>query len=388
MTGKRLEEPISLQKLIDNIPAGVMLIDAETHVIEQVNRETAILFGARPEDIVGHVCHNFICQTEKGACPVTDKNETISSAERVFCRADGTSCAVIKSVKKIMVDGREKLLECLIDISARKKAEEENRRLGQNLRQSDKMIALGTLISGITHEINNPNCAILVTAPLVCDIMEQLFPRLDSLREESGQFMVGGMTYDQVREKLPRLLKGMEESGRRIDAVITRLKKFIRANAARNVPQLLDLNQVVRESFDLIQSRVRKRTENFDLILSKEPILIMGDFADLGQIVINLLFNAIEALENKNQAVSIKCQVDLTNLAAVLEIRDEGCGISESDLSQVLDPFFTTKRDSGAVGLGLTVAAGIIQEHRGKLELESTPGMGTVARVTFPLGEA
>ncbi|MEI8205470.1 MAG: response regulator [Kiritimatiellales bacterium] len=109
--------------LLDNIDAGVVVVDPATHYVERVNPKAAEMFGARIDQLVGFVCHQFICPTEKGHCPVTDLGQEVNNSERMLLRADGSSIAIVKSVRKIRISGKEKLLETFVDITSRKQAE-------------------------------------------------------------------------------------------------------------------------------------------------------------------------------------------------------------------------------------------------------------------------
>ncbi len=111
--------------LLDNIEVGVVVIDPVTHQIDRVNPKAAEMFGAPVEQIIGSVCHRFLCPAEKGRCPVTDLGQEVDNSERVLLRADGSSMDIMKSIRRISMDGKEKLLETFIDITQRRQAEAE-----------------------------------------------------------------------------------------------------------------------------------------------------------------------------------------------------------------------------------------------------------------------
>ena len=109
--------------LLSNLPAGVVIVDPETRVIEQVNEHAAALFGAPAERLLGQRCHALLCPATEGACPVCDLGMAVDNSERVMLRADGSRLAILKTVKRVRLGGREKLLECFVDISERRRAE-------------------------------------------------------------------------------------------------------------------------------------------------------------------------------------------------------------------------------------------------------------------------
>ncbi len=119
----------SLRILLDNIDAGIIVVDPKTHIIERVNHGASQMFGSPIEHITGHVCHCFVCPAEQGCCPITDKNQVIENADRVLLKANGEQIPILKSVKRIQIDGQEKLLETFVNITERKRIELELRKL-------------------------------------------------------------------------------------------------------------------------------------------------------------------------------------------------------------------------------------------------------------------
>jgi len=124
----QLRESEALQRLLmDSLSAGVAIIDAETHVVEQVNPAAARMLGTDAANIVGKICHDVLCPAEKSRCPITDLGQTVDNAERALVRADGSHLPVLKSALRLAIKGRPKLLETFVDISERKQAEENLR---------------------------------------------------------------------------------------------------------------------------------------------------------------------------------------------------------------------------------------------------------------------
>jgi len=111
--------------LLDNIEVGVVVIDPVTHHIDRVNPKAAEMFGAPADQIIGSICHRFLCPAETGRCPVTDLGQEVDNSERVLLRVDGSSMDIMKSIRRISIDGKDKLLETFIDITQRRKAEAE-----------------------------------------------------------------------------------------------------------------------------------------------------------------------------------------------------------------------------------------------------------------------
>ncbi|MEI6308743.1 MAG: PAS domain S-box protein [bacterium] len=137
---KRAEEALResevLQRiLLDNLPAGVVIVDPVTRVIERVNDHVASLFGAPVDHLVGQRCHSLLCPTSEGACPVLDLGQDVDNSDRVMLRMDGSRLPILKTVKRIQLNGKEKLLECFVDVSERKRVEEALRESEERYRQ-------------------------------------------------------------------------------------------------------------------------------------------------------------------------------------------------------------------------------------------------------------
>ncbi|MEI7501620.1 MAG: PAS domain S-box protein, partial [Bacteroidota bacterium] len=128
----QLKESEYLQRsLLENVAVGIMIIDPETRVIERINTFALSLIGESAENIIGRRCHQFICPAQEQSCPVCDKGQNVDNSERILLRADKTTIPVLKTVKRIQVGGKEKLLESFVDISIQKKAEENLSRSSQ-----------------------------------------------------------------------------------------------------------------------------------------------------------------------------------------------------------------------------------------------------------------
>ncbi len=131
----QLHKSESVQRLLlENIDAGIVIIDVGTHIIEQVNKKGLELFAGTEDQLVGKVCHCFLCTAEKGNCPVTDLGQNIDNSDRILLRADGSHLPIIKSVRHIRIYGKEKLIETFTDITDRKRAEDALQKSEQRYR--------------------------------------------------------------------------------------------------------------------------------------------------------------------------------------------------------------------------------------------------------------
>jgi two-component system NtrC family sensor kinase len=221
------------------------------------------------------------------------------------------------------------------------------------LMRAEKLAALGTLASGVAHEVNNP--------------LQPLLTNLEMALED----------LDAERPIDRELLEFAKEDVQRIQRIVTRLLEFARPGQSAAHPMHID--EVIREVLTLANkqlehARVKVKTD------LKAQRRINGSPDQLKQVFLNLIVNAMEAMPNGGEVlIATSEQYD----QLVLTVRDTGSGITEEQLPQVFDPFFTTKADG--TGLGLSVSYGIIEGHGGQIEVHSEPGNFTEFTVRLPL---
>lgn len=270
------------------------------------------------------------------------------------------------------------------DVTDRKEAEERERHHQQQLMQASKLVELGTLVSGVAHEINNPNNFIMLNAPLLVDSWQAAKPILEDYYRENGNFLLGGMMYSEMRENIPKLFSGILEGSERIKQIVADLKDYVRPDTS-DLNQPVDLNTVIQSALSLLSNMVRKSTDRFSVDLEKNLPLVKGNFQRIEQVVINLVQNACQALPDRKKGIRVSTRWDETNRKVVLQVQDEGVGIPPENLPHITDPFFSTRQDSGGVGLGLAISSRIIKEQGGALNFSSEPGIGTKAEVLLPV---
>jgi signal transduction histidine kinase len=269
------------------------------------------------------------------------------------------------------------------EIEVGEKAAEELKRRQQQLVQAGKMAALGVLVSGMAHEINNPNGLILLNLPLITDVLRDIDPILDAHYRERGDFKLGGLTYSRMRSELPLLLDETQEAAKRIKRIVDDLKQFSRKSDA-DFKELVDLNNVVRTSLRLVDNTLRRSTNNYRVHYAEPLPKVKGNSHRLEQVIVNLLLNSCQALEGPGKGIFVTTSHDRKASTVLIEVRDEGSGIPPEHLSRLTDPFFTTKRDTGGTGLGLAISAEIVREHGGAIRFESASGKGTTVVMTLP----
>jgi len=245
----------------------------------------------------------------------------------------------------------------------------EMRRLEQQcadqvqLLHQDKMMSLGRLAASVVHEINNPLAGILNYVRLMIKIMSRGEPSPDQM------------------EKFQKYLEVVESETDRCSRIVSNLLAFSRKSkmefAEVNVNELLERSLMLSQHKMALQN-IQTKTE-----LDPRAPLIRGDFNQLQQAVINLLFNAIDAMPDGGSLVLASGFNPRTNVVEI-KVRDTGCGISRENLPHIFEPFFTTKTEGKGLGLGLSTVFGIVDRHKGTLEVKSEAGKGATFTIRLP----
>jgi PAS domain S-box-containing protein len=270
------------------------------------------------------------------------------------------------------------------DITARKKAEELSRLHQHQLMQASKMVAIGTLVSGVAHEINNPNNFIMLNSKIVEDAWRSALPILESYYRENGEFIIGGMNYTEMRDSLPTLFAGISNGARRIKQIVNDLKTYVREDSA-DLTQEIDINAVIKSAVSLLSHMIKNATHAFKVAYGVNLPMLRGNFQRLEQVIINLIQNACQALPDAARGISVSVRHDSAEAAVIVTIEDEGVGMPSETIPTIMDPFFTTKSETGGVGLGLSISSRIVEEHGGRMRFTSQQDQGTVAEIFLPV---
>lgn len=266
----------------------------------------------------------------------------------------------------------------------KQQAEEQAHRRREQLFQAAKMVSLGTLVSGVAHEINNPITSIMLNAPNLSKLWDAALPVLDQHVARQGDFPVAGTSYSRLRDRIPSMVASIDADARRVSDIVADLKDFAREKPAE-MRDRVDVNDVVQKAIGLATNLIRKSTQHFSMTCAPDVPTFKGNAQRIEQVVINLVVNACQALTADDQPVTVTTRWARDSDQVVIEVRDAGAGIPDEVVQRIKDPFFTTKRDDGGTGLGLAISEKIVQDHGGRLTFESTPLKGTTVRVFFPL---
>lgn len=278
------------------------------------------------------------------------------------------------------VEGYDGLIN---NITERKRAEELAALKQQQLIQADKMASLGILVSGLAHEINNPNNFILLNAQFFSKVWNDTLPILKEYYENNGDFVLAGIPFSQSIERISQSLNGILIGSKRIGKLVKSLTDFARQDTGQ-LDQQVDINHVVDLSVMIVNNLIKNSTNHFKIAYEAGLPMIRGNKQQLEQVMINLITNACQSLENKEQKITISTDYDRDKDQVVVCVEDEGKGIDPKSLKYILDPFYTTKREMGGTGLGLSITYNIIKKHGGDLTFESRVGEGTTAEIRLP----
>ena len=262
--------------------------------------------------------------------------------------------------------------------------------------ESEKMASLGQLTAGVAHEINNPvNFISGNVLPLRRD-MEDVFSILDSYENEvqkqglnpnfsSVERQKKELDIQFVKEEIQQLLEGIEEGAFRTAEIVKELRNFARMDELS--PKSVDIHQGLDSTLALL----RHKTQDLELVKSYGEIpFLVGLPGKLNQVFMNLLTNAIQSGASKVQLQTRVKKIDESagehaqDLIEVI-IEDNGKGIPKDVLPRIFDPFYTTKDVGEGTGLGLSISKGIIEQHGGNIQVQSTEGVGTTVTIGLPL---
>jgi PAS domain S-box-containing protein len=305
-------------------------------------------------------------------------------------RKDGTEFPLELSLSAIDVGGELQFLGAIRDLT-------ERNRMRDMVVQNEKLASIGLLSAGVAHEINNPlayvanNLVVLErdnkALMALLDVYDRARDRLAKVDPESArqaQKLADEIDLPYVRDNLDRVLARTREGVQRV----TRIVQSLRGLARTTKPELEDahLPDIVDMSLDMIRGRLQRRGIAVEMDFGPSPKLRCVT-TQLGQVMLNLLVNALQAIEATNRPEGGRIRISSRNVNGemLIEVADNGTGISPEHLPKLFDPFFTTKPVGEGTGLGLSISHGIITGHGGRIEVSSRPGEGTTFRIFLPL---
>jgi len=278
----------------------------------------------------------------------------------------------------IRLPGRRELVGGLSrDVTKQKDIEKQ-------LVQSQKMEALGTLVAGVAHEINNPINLIIFNLPLIERVFRDFIPVLQRHLEGRSDQRFGGLPFNFLKENLPKLILDTKMAADRVARIVTGLKDFAqKSNPAEKKP--VQVNKAVENAIRLAGATLRNKKADLNLNLAPDLPLIVANLQNLEQVVLNLVINAFQAIDHDRGRVEVETRVTSSKDAVQVVVRDNGRGINPRMVKRIFDPFATDRQTDGGTGLGLSVSYNLVKAHNGHITFETEQGKGTTFTVNLPL---
>lgn len=267
--------------------------------------------------------------------------------EEKIVTLDGRVVEVEVSAARFVDEEGPAILIMLRDVSERKQ-------LQKQLRRTERIAELGTLASGMAHEIGTPMNVILGRA----------------------EYLMDRITEEPIKKGLQTIITQVE----RITKVMNQLLSFARRKAPEQRP--LDLRRVMEDSVEIFHERLARNQIHVEMDLTTSCPLVLGDTDQMSQVVINLIMNAVHAMPNGG---TLRVGLAPVEQMVKLTVADTGHGMPKEVIGKIFEPFFTTKEFGQGTGLGLTVVKGIIEEHQGSIAVDSEEGEGTKFTILLPI---
>lgn len=355
-------------KAFRSSPDAMSLCDLDSGRFVEVNAGFERLYGAARETIIGKDAGELDLYVDPAARAVIIerllKEGTVRDHEVKIRRGDGEERIVLLAGELMEVDGRPHSVVIFRDVTEQRKAEELRSGLEAQLRQAQKLEALGILAGGIAHDFNNILTAIMAYTEL--------------------SFMDADNPVE-VRSNLAEIQK----ASNRAKDLVKQILSFSRRRTVESVP--FRVGAALREAVKLLRSSIPSSILIKELGLEDDSMLVLGDASQLHQVLMNLGTNATHAMKGQPGVLvfSMHGTDDASGGASpgsvCIEVSDTGHGMSETVKARLFEPFFTTKPQGEGTGLGLSVVMGIVETHGGRIEVESEEGQGCLFRVFLPL---
>ncbi|MEN8154271.1 MAG: ATP-binding protein [Acidobacteriota bacterium] len=381
------EQKNFFQSSIDSLPLPFYVIDTDSFKIIFKNKATDLIFPNK-KSFCFRMAHDKESPcSEDQICPIIEIKKTAGPfiSNQTFCAAvDGNKIYETHSYPIFNNSGKIiQMIQYSIDISKRMKDEEEAAKQKEILLHADRMISLGILVSGVAHEINNPNNSIRLNSSILFKAFRDIIPVLDEHYAMNRSLNIAGLSYNDFREEIISILNGIIKNSERIKSIVNELKLYSRKERSSFIEKI-EINEVVKSAIDLLKGMIKKSTDNLQVLFAKDLPIIFGNFKNLEQVMINLIQNSCQASSSKKKSIFISTSVDERKEYVIINVEDDGGGINEEDRKYIMEPFFTTKREEGGTGLGLSISSKIIKEHNGSMEFFFEKN-STKVKITLPI---
>ncbi|MDQ5984836.1 MAG: Sensor histidine kinase RcsC [Syntrophus sp. SKADARSKE-3] len=274
------------------------------------------------------------------------------------------------------------------NITEEKRIRQESELRLQQMIHTDKLTALGEVVAGVAHEINNPVSFISYNIPLLEEIWNSVDEVLAENVDNHPSWDKRGMNREDIANHMREIIHAFKIASSRISRVITGLKEFSRTDEIIRMNPL-SVSDIIEGALVIVGAQVRKTVSSILIHIDPDLPQIHGHFQRLEQVMTNLLINAHQSIPpGQKGRITITARHVKRLRAVVIAVEDNGRGMTKEIQDHLFHPFFTTRRDSGGTGLGLSISYGIVKEHRGLIGILSQPGLGTRFTLFLPAGEA
>jgi two-component system NtrC family sensor kinase len=342
------------RRLLESFPDLILVVDlGERYTF--VNSRARDLLGYQPEDLVGKKISDLEDHSPEMAAlyhTVVSGTQAFASAEYGARHRDGNWRTMRASCSQLFdAEGKTSgVIMSVRDITLERKLE-------QQVVQSERLAAMGAMIGGVAHELNNPLTSILG----VSELMQ------DKETSESGR----------------KQLALLQQQARRAADIVQNLTYFARPPAPGK--SRLNLIEVIDRTLNLHAYSLRKNNITVDFLREEGLPYALGDPHQLMQVFLNLIMNAEQAIREARDKGTLRIRTGKSDGSVWVSFHDDGPGIPKENLPSIFDPFYTTKRPGRGTGLGLSICKSVIKEHNGSIEAINAPDGGAVFTVTLPV---
>ena len=293
---------------------------------------------------------------------------------------DKTSIYVQAILMRSNLDNKPIIQIVVFDVSNLKKLKDKQKNIEIQLIQKNKMAALGRMLSGVTHEMNNPNHLINQNALILKETWQAISPNFSTFLKESEDKTYNNLSADELLEVIPELIDDISLGSNRITNIVNDLKSFIRQEE-HTAPELCDLNKIIEDTCHILRTTINNKCLNFELNLAPDLEDIWCYKERLSQVFVNLIINALEAIPKNSNLIRLSTFTE-ENLI-IFRIFNQGATIPIELKDKIFDAFYSTKTNVGGTGLGLAICQSIISQHHGKLAINENIKDGTEFYIEF-----
>lgn len=380
-----LKSKTMLQSVFDGISEPLLLLDNNL-TVKILNRAAIEYYGDNGRSAIDKPCYR-VFKENSGPCegcniaPAVFEGRHGNFERKGFMNPERLERVVVYPVKEKSGEDGSAIIR-VTDIT-------ESKMLERQLIQNEKMASLGVLISGIAHEINNPNNYISVNIPILRDYLNIVMPIVDEYAQQNPDMEIMYMSYAEFREDIFELIDNVQHGSRQINSIVRDLKVFSAVDKDKK-NEKIDLKPMIEKVVSFCESKIRRSVKNFNVQMPENLPETPVESQLLEQILINLLINAAQAFDkpvSENSEINLSVSMDdVKENQLTIDVSDNGCGMDEVTMEKIFDPFFTTKSSEEGTGLGMYIVHNLIEKMGGRIEVHSRLGQGSNFRVILGIG--